>query len=323
VRVPRPALIVFDVNETLSDMEPVRGLLAELGAPPGLADSWFPSTLRDGFALTAAGSYAPFAAIARTHLGEYADPVLERFGQLEVHPDVPDGIRQLHALGIRMVTMSNGASAIAEGLLERAGVADLVERRLSVDDVRCWKPAREAYRHAVETAGVHPADAMLVAVHPWDLDGAKRAGLQAGWLDRDGTPYPREVFAEPDVQATTLGGLADALSEWKYVNVRRLLIYLEHSIDEATQWVVFEPNDEATWRGVISTVEAELTNAWRSGALQGTKAEEAFFVRCDRTTMTQNDLDNGRLVALVGVAPVKPAEFVVFRIGQWTAAAPS
>ena len=79
---------------------------------------------------------------------------------------MPDGIRRLHELGIRLVTMSNGASAIADGLLQRAGVAELVERRLSVDDVRRWKPAREAYRHAVETSGVDAADAMLVAVHP-------------------------------------------------------------------------------------------------------------------------------------------------------------
>jgi 2-haloacid dehalogenase len=319
VRVPRPALIVLDVNETLSDMRPLRGLLAELDAPPSLAESWFASTLRDGFALTAAGSYAPFPAIARIHLGPYADTVLEAFGRLDVHPDVPEGIRKLHALGIRLVTMSNGASSIAEGLLERAGVAGLVEQPLSVDDVRHWKPAREAYLHAVEFCGVHPADAMLVAVHPWDVDGAKRAGLQAGWLDRDAGSYPSGVFTEPDVQATTLLGLADALSEWRYVNVRRFLIALERSIERELQWVVFEPNDEATWRGVVSTVEAELIGVWRSGALQGAKAEEAFLVRCDRTTMTQDDIDNGRLVCLVGVAPMRPAEFVLFRIGQWTA----
>ncbi len=317
--MPRPALIVFDVNETLSDLEPIRGVLQELGAPPGLADSWFASTLRDGFALAAAGSYAPFAAIARTHLGPYADPVLQAFSTLDVHPDVPDGIRRLHELGIRLVTMSNGASAIADGLLQRAGVAELVERRLSVDDVRRWKPAREAYRHAVETSGVDAADAMLVAVHPWDLDGAKRAGLQAGWIDRTGATYP-EVFTAPDVQAATLGGLADAFAEWKYVNVQRLLLSLERSLEQGLQWVVFEPNDESTWRGVVSSVEAELTGVWRSGALQGRTAAEAFFVRCDRTTMTQNDIDNGRLVCLVGVAPVKPAEFVDFRIGLWTAA---
>jgi phage tail sheath protein FI len=107
--------------------------------------------------------------------------------------------------------------------------------------------------------------------------------------------------------------------EWKYVNVRRLFIYLEHSIDKGTQWAVFEPNNERLWANVRSTIEDFLLVQWKSGALMGTKPEEAFFVRCDRTTMTQNDLDNGRLICLIGVAPTYPAEFVIFRIGQWTA----
>jgi phage tail sheath protein FI len=107
--------------------------------------------------------------------------------------------------------------------------------------------------------------------------------------------------------------------EWKYVNVRRLFIYIEHSIDKGTQWAVFEPNNDRLWANVRSTIEDFLLVLWRDGALLGTKPEEAYFVRCDRTTMTQNDLDNGRLICLVGVAPVKPAEFVIFRIGQWTA----
>jgi hypothetical protein len=83
--------------------------------------------------------------------------------------------------------------------------------------------------------------------------------------------------------------------------------------------VVFEPNDDALWARVRSTVTDFLTTEWRSGKLQGATAEQAFFVRCDQTTMTQNDLDNGRLIMVIGVAPVKPAEFVIFNIGQWTA----
>jgi phage tail sheath protein FI len=101
--------------------------------------------------------------------------------------------------------------------------------------------------------------------------------------------------------------------------VRRLFIFLEHSIDKGTQWVVFEPNNEATWANVRHTITDFLFNVWKQGALMGTKPEEAFFVRCDRSTMTQNDLDNGRLVCQIGVAPATPAEFVIFRIGQWTA----
>ena len=107
--------------------------------------------------------------------------------------------------------------------------------------------------------------------------------------------------------------------EWKYVNLRRYFIYLEHSIDKGTQWAVFEPNGEALWANVRRTVEDFLLNEWQSGALLGEKPEKAYFVKCDRSTMTQNDLDNGRLICLVGVAPLRPAEFVVFRIGQKTA----
>jgi phage tail sheath protein FI len=107
--------------------------------------------------------------------------------------------------------------------------------------------------------------------------------------------------------------------EWKYVNVRRLLVYLEHSIDKGTQWAAFEPNGDRLWANIRRAIEDFLFNEWRAGSLLGNKPEEAYFVRCDRTTMTQNDLDNGRLVCLVGVAPTRPAEFVIFRIGQWTA----
>ena len=108
-------------------------------------------------------------------------------------------------------------------------------------------------------------------------------------------------------------------AEWKYVNVRRLFIFLEHSIDNNTQWVVFEPNNEALWERVKESIESFLFGVWKTGALMGTKPEDAYFVRCDRTTMTQDDIDNGRLVCLIGVAPTYPAEFVIFRIGQFTA----
>jgi phage tail sheath protein FI len=107
--------------------------------------------------------------------------------------------------------------------------------------------------------------------------------------------------------------------EWKYVNLRRYFAYLEHSIDKGTQWAVFEPNGELLWGNVRRTIEDFLLNEWQMGALLGDKPEKAYFVKCDRSTMTQNDLDNGRLVCLIGVAPLKPAEFVIFRIGQWTA----
>ena len=111
--------------------------------------------------------------------------------------------------------------------------------------------------------------------------------------------------------------------EIKYVNVRRYLLFLEASIDRGTQWAVFENNGPRLWANITETVEAFLYNEWVSGNLLGSTSKEAFFVRCDRTTMTQNDLDNGRLICLIGVALLKPAEFVIFRIGQKTADARS
>jgi hypothetical protein len=107
--------------------------------------------------------------------------------------------------------------------------------------------------------------------------------------------------------------------EWKYVNLRRYFAYLERSIDKGTQWAVFEPNGERLWANVRSTVADFLLNEWQNGALLGEKPDKAYFVKCDRSTMSQNDLDNGRLICLVGVAALRPAEFVIFRIGQWTA----
>ncbi|RCW69142.1 phage tail sheath subtilisin-like domain-containing protein [Pseudorhodoferax soli] len=107
--------------------------------------------------------------------------------------------------------------------------------------------------------------------------------------------------------------------EWKYVSDRRYFNYLESSIDRGTQWAVFEPNGERLWANVRQTISDFLYNEWRNGALLGSTSEQAYFVRCDRSVMTQNDLDNGRLVCLIGVAIIKPAEFVIFRIGQMTA----
>ena len=102
----------------------------------------------------------------------------------------------------------------------------------------------------------------------------------------------------------------------KYVNVCRFMIYLEQSIKKGTMWTVFEPNTEATWTKIKATIENFLTQTWRNGMLMGTSQQEAYFIKCDRTTMTQNDLDNGRINVLIGIAPTKPAEFIILRISQ-------
>lgn len=106
---------------------------------------------------------------------------------------------------------------------------------------------------------------------------------------------------------------------WRYINVRRLFIFLEESVKRNTDWVVFEPNDEELWARVKRSLDNFLVGVWRSGALFGATPAEAFFIKIDKSTMTQDDIDNGRLICVIGVSPVKPAEFVIFRFTQFTA----
>jgi phage tail sheath protein FI len=101
---------------------------------------------------------------------------------------------------------------------------------------------------------------------------------------------------------------------WQDLNVRRLAVYIAQSITQQVQWVVFENNGPALWAALTSSVSGFLQSLWQSGSLHGTKRNDAFFVRCDNATMTQNDIDSGRFVMIVGFAPVRPAEFVILQI---------
>ena len=115
--------------------------------------------------------------------------------------------------------------------------------------------------------------------------------------------------------ARTIGG--DKNGEWKYVSVRRLFLFLRESIDEGTQWIVFEPNAQPLWAKITRNITAFLTNVWRSGALFGSTPQEAFYVKCDAETNPPDLREAGQVVTEIGVAVVKPAEFVIFRISQW------
>jgi len=110
--------------------------------------------------------------------------------------------------------------------------------------------------------------------------------------------------------------LDEAASEWRYLNVRRLFNMIEESIAEATRWIVFEPNDRQLWKSIRRDIGAFLTRVWRDGALMGATAEQAFFVKCDEETNPPESIDAGMVVTIIGIAPVKPAEFVIFRISQ-------
>jgi phage tail sheath protein FI len=163
--------------------------------------------------------------------------------------------------------------------------------------------------------GVHKAPANAVVRGALGLEHRLSRADQEG-LNPDGINVIRDLNGNIVLWgARTLGG--DANGEWKYVNVRRLFLFLRESIDEGTQWVVFEPNDTALWSKIARNVTAFLTNVWRSGALFGNTPAEAFYVRCDASTNPPELRDLGQVVTEIGVAVVRPAEFVIFRLSQW------
>lgn len=219
----KPEVIVFDVNETLSDLAPMADRFADVGAPAHLAPLWFASVLRDGFALATVERAHAFSAIAadllRRMLDESAlnrglddavEHILDGFMALSVHPDVAAGVRALHDGGLRLVTLTNGATRVAERLLGDAGVLDRFERLMSVEDAGIWKPHRRAYEYAAATCGTDLSRMLLVAVHPWDIDGAARAGMSTAWVNRSGGRYP--TYTEPaSLEVSSLPDLADRL----------------------------------------------------------------------------------------------------------------
>ncbi len=172
------------------------------------------------------------------------------------------------------------------------------------------------YARTDNTRGVHKAPANEVVRGCIGLDTQFNKGEQ-DILNPKGINLIRSFPG----QGIRVWGARTASSDpsWKYVNVRRLFIFLEESIKANTNWAVFEPNDEVLWVRVQRTISVFLENLWRGGSLAGSAPEEAFFVNIGHDTMTQDDIDNGRLICIIGVAPVKPAEFVIFRLSQRTA----
>ena len=219
-----PAAIVFDVNETLSDMSPLADRFADVGAPPLLAKVWFASLLRDGFALAAAGDKQAFAYIGAEALRgllpakelnrdaeEAVKHIMTGLSGLTLHPDVPGGVRALKNAGYRLATLTNGSTGTAEKLFTDGGIRDQFDLLLSVEDAPAWKPAPASYHYASGVLGVPPGQLLLVAVHPWDIHGAARAGLHTAWLNRTGAQYPA-YFSKPDYTVATLEELPGALA---------------------------------------------------------------------------------------------------------------
>ncbi len=172
------------------------------------------------------------------------------------------------------------------------------------------------YAQTDATRGVHKAPANV------GIRGAlgltyQTTKAEQGELNKKGVNCIR-FFPDSGIRVWGARTLADEASEWRYINVRRLFNMIEESIGGGTRWTVFEPNDERTWKSVERDIRAFLTLLWRDGALKGQTPEQAFFVKCDAETNPPDVINAGRLVTEIGVAPVKPAEFIIFRIGQWS-----
>jgi len=175
-----------------------------------------------------------------------------------------------------------------------------------------------AQTDAVRGVWVAPANVPLAGVTALshDLTAAESDELNSRGIDLIRS-FPTQGITVWGARTTT-----DQAADWKYIEVRRFMIFLEQSIAEGTQWAVFEPNGPALWTVVRSSIENFLETIWKQGALRGSTQHEAFFVRCDPTTMMQTDLADGRLVCIVGVAPVRPAEFVIIQISIQTQCPP-
>jgi len=220
----RVSVVAFDVNETLSDMTPMGRRFADLGLGEHLAKLWFASLLRDGFALTASGDRELFTVLGREvlrgllsgedldrNLDDAVQHVMAGFAALGVHEDVPEAVRALHGAGLRLVTLTNGSTDIADRLFTQAGIRDEFERLMSVEEAGVWKPSADSYRYAARTCGAPLEEILLVAVHPWDIHGAARAGMRTAWVNRTNASYPA-YFRPPTISVATLAELAGELA---------------------------------------------------------------------------------------------------------------
>ncbi|HEV2254503.1 MAG TPA: haloacid dehalogenase type II [Streptosporangiaceae bacterium] len=215
----RPAVVAFDVIETLMSIEPLRARLTDVGQPPGLLEAWYTRTLRDGMALSATGDYVPFAEVAGAALrglthdtvsDEQVAAVMAGWSELPAFPDAVPAVTRLTDAGLRVACLTNGSAQLTSAFLNRAGLGSLVGRVVSAEEVYRWKPAGVVYLYAASVLDV-PADRLaLVAAHDWDCHGAKRAGLTTGWVSRKSGTFGAP-FAAPDVVGEDLTEVAAKL----------------------------------------------------------------------------------------------------------------
>lgn len=217
----RPAAIAFDVIETLFPIEPLGAGLEAMGLPRVMLQGWFAANLRDSFSLAAIGAFQPLRAVMEANLddllarqGRSASAaekaaVLDGMSRLPPHADAAEAVTHLADAGLPLLALSNGGAEATEALLSGAGLRDRFSRVVTTAEIGLSKPRREVYLGAAERAGIDPARLMLVATHPWDTNGAKAAGLMAGFVAR-GRPYPA-ILTPPDLRAESLAEIAEAI----------------------------------------------------------------------------------------------------------------
>jgi 2-haloacid dehalogenase len=216
-----PGLIVFDVNETLLSLEPIRRNLEKIfGADPPIGE-WFARLLHGSLVANTLDAFRPFddlAAEALINLAGRRGLLLRAedavaavdMGRLPPHPDVPEGLTRLSEAGFALIALTNGSSAVAKSQIENAGLAEMLDRVVSVDEVGRFKPDPAPYHHASDVMGVGVQDSVLVAAHDWDCAGAMTAGADAIFLRRPGAVWGLPT-PPPDKQVPDLVKLAEAL----------------------------------------------------------------------------------------------------------------
>lgn len=207
--------VVLDVFETLFSIEPLVEKLRAAGLPSSALQVWFARVLRDAFALEVTGEYKTFREMAgariETLMSEQElepkkstiDQIVKAFADLPAHPDVKPGLQLLHDANVRIATLTNGSAETIERLFRNAKLENFVERYISIDEVKHWKPSRKVYLHAAETLHVDPAQLALVAAHDWDIQGANQADLITGFIARKGQAFSA-VMKKPEVSGGSL-----------------------------------------------------------------------------------------------------------------------
>lgn len=217
VDATEPPVLVFDVIETLLDLETLAPKFEQAFGTSAALPDFFSQMLQSAFAITAADAYTDFGNVAKAALAMTAErrgvrlteegsmTILRSIRSLPPHPEVPDGLRKLQSAGFRMVALTNSALSVLEAQMDNAGLRHHFERLFSVDTVKKFKPAPEVYQHVAASLGRRPNQLMMVAAHSWDVGGAMKAGLSAAFVARPGMVldplFPRPAIVEPNLSS--------------------------------------------------------------------------------------------------------------------------